>query len=49
VGHADELVNGDSHCARELRDFSRIEPVPAAPIAAAEAQDFFFALQVYGM
>jgi hypothetical protein len=39
--------------ARELRqwyhDFSRLEPVDATPIAAAEAQEFFYALQVYGM
>jgi len=53
LGHADELLTGDSDFARELRewyrDFSRIEPVDAAPLAASEAQEFFYALQGYGM
>lgn len=51
-GRADELLSGDSDFARELRkwyrDFNRILPGNAAPVVAAEAQDFFHALQEYG-
>ena len=46
MGHADELLAGNSNFAPELRDFSRLEPVDASPIAPAEAQEFFCALQV---
>ena len=52
-GHADELLAGDGDFALELREwyreFSRMEPVDASPIAAAEAQEFFYALQVCGV
>ena len=48
-GQAAELLTGDGDFARELRDFSRIEPVDASPIAAAEAQEFFYTLQVCGL
>jgi len=48
-GHADELLTSSSDFARELRTFSRLEPVDASPIPATEAQEFFCALQVYGM
>lgn len=52
-GRANELLAGDSNFACELRewyrDISHLEPVDASPIAAAEAQELFFALQVGGM
>ena len=51
--HADELPAGNGDFPRELRewyrDFSRVEPIDSSPIAAAETQEFFYALQVHGM
>jgi hypothetical protein len=32
-----------------LGDSSHLEPADPSPIAAAEAQEFFYALQVYGV
>lgn len=39
---------GNSTFAPELRDFSQLEPVDSAPMAAVEVQEFFHALQVWG-